>query len=822
LRANQGALEDMADIQTMLQSPQPYGMVQVKTVCAHVSLEVWKIVDAMRSLSPGRYDVLGERMDDMRSRLNERIGPPERMLEGPLVLDMSEINISHVPLVGSKMAVLGEVAGGLGLKTPQGFAVTAVGFHCFMDANELGEEIERRIRSAEAVDLDEIHALSSSIQGLIMDSPLPDELIEAFEGAAETYTKPMAVRSSALSEDGESTSFAGLHSSFLNVAPEHLPHAYKEVVAGLYKPAAMMYRLHRGIPDHDAIMSVGVLEMVEAVSGGVLYTKDPLGRRTGMVVNSVWGLPKPVVDGRTACDTIYLSSDGKQVEEADIAFKEDGYYSLPEEGIARRPVPPEDARTASISNEEALRLGELAGTLVGRFNTALDIEWAIDPEGDIVLLQSRPLHSADPDPSAEAQADFPRPAPDKILMEGGFAASPGVAGGPVYKVEKTMDMLDFPQGAVLVVPQALPKLAALLSRASAVVAEKGSIAGHLATVCREYKVPALFGLDEAVETLANKQVVTISADTGLVIEGSPEEYGPIAPPEIVETPVRHILREAAELITPLNMLDPSSPHFRAANVATYHDVTRYCHEKSVEEMFRFGRDHHFPERSSKQLYTHTATRWWVLNLEDGFDGEAEGKFIRLENISCRPMLALWEGVVAMPWEGPPPIDSGGLLSVMFRSTTDTTLVAGGRSKQTERNYFMISKQYCCLSSRLGYHFCTTETLVTERYQENYAVFRFQGGAADDTRRVRRVRLLAGMLEDEGFEAVIRGDNLTARIQSLPEDEMFRALRILGFLSIHTRQIDMVLSGDGDIAKYDKKLRKQMHEALQDFEPQPDK
>jgi pyruvate,water dikinase len=146
------------------------------------------------------------------------------------------------------------------------------------------------------------------------------------------------------------------------------------------------------------------------------------------------------------------------------------------------------------------------------------------------------------------------------------------------------------------------------------------------------------------------------------------------------------------------------------------------------------------------------------------------------------------------------------------------LVPGARAKQTERNYFMISKNYCCLTSRLGYHFSTVETLVTDRAPENYAVFRFQGGAADDDRRGRRVRLIADILEGRGFIADIRGDNLAARIQGLPEGEMYEALWVLGYLSIHTRQIDMVMSSNADIGRYANKLQQDMADALQKAEP----
>jgi len=827
LSSNNKCLEIMADMEQALSGKRIFGMSFVRTNCTAVSVNLLTMIKNLDKLAPGKYPKLYNKFNYIQKQLDALLHQKESIAETRLVIPFERITDDMANCVGGKMAKLGEIKNRLDIDVPEGFAITAAAYEEFIKKNDLQDEIDSMTQSSGADSLKELDIISAKIQHKIVNAKLFKELDKAVAHEWEELENrtrkktPLAIRSSALCEDSLESSFAGQYRSELNVDKEEFGRTYKEVIASKYSVQAMTYRLNKGFRDEDISMCTGCMEMIDAVAGGVIYTRSPVDiEDDSLFINSAWGLPKLVVDGSDSFDLIVVSREKNKsfkIVKKDIGLKTIKFICSSDRGIETVNIPEKERNAASIDEKTIFQLIDISLKIETFYKIAQDIEWALTREGKIYILQCRPLQQLELSKTESSKSDTDLDADEDLIIQGGITASPGVAHGPIYLATRDADILWFPENSILVVEQARPRWAPLLNRAAAVISEHGGFAGHLANVAREFSVPAVMNLAGAMEKLTHGENVTIDAGSCSIYRGKKDSIlkrkKTVKKNPMKGSTVFKMLEKSGSLILPLNLLDPDSNEFQPSSCRTFHDITRFIHEKSVHEMFNFGKENDFPEHSSKQLHYNAPLNWWILNLDDGFNRQIKGKYVRLDNIISEPMLAFWQGFIAVPWDGPPPVDGKGLMSVMFRSTMNPSLVPGVRSKYADRNYFMISKNYCSLNSRLGYHFATMEALVSGRIAEDYISFQFKGGAADYERRLNRVRFIQDILEVYGFNVDIREDNLIARIDGQGVDFIKTRLMILGYLSLHTRQIDMIMTNSKRVNYYRNKLGRDIDEML---------
>jgi len=199
----------------------------------------------------------------------------------------------------------------------------------------------------------------------------------------------VAVRSSAVEEDGTGASYAGIYASELAVTGEAaVLAAVERCLASWSEPAAADYRQRLG--HADGALALLVQQLVPAIAAGIAYTRAPLdGNRREVHIDAVWGLAEPLAAGRVTGDSFVLSHRGRLLRRR-IAAKE---YALAVGGT--HAVRAQRVREACLTPQQARAIALLALRAEAHFGAPQDVEFAIDVRG-AWILQSRPLVAARP------------------------------------------------------------------------------------------------------------------------------------------------------------------------------------------------------------------------------------------------------------------------------------------------------------------------------------------------------------------------------------------------------------------------------------------
>jgi pyruvate, water dikinase len=350
------------------------------------------------------------------------------------VLHFRDVGLGDVATVGGKGASLGELLRA-GIRVPTGFAVTTAAFrqtveHLTVD----GEAIPARVTALDPADADGLAAATAEVRAVLESAPPPAEVTGAVTAAYAALCGecgdpdlPVAVRSSATSEDSAEASFAGLQDTYLWVrgADSVLEHV-RRCWASLYSVESVTYRLRRGIPETDLAMAVVVQRMVGARSSGVMFTRSPKsGDKSVVAIDASWGLGSAVVSGDVTPDSFVVSKVTGEMKRT-VATKTRWHRPDPSgSGVVETDVPAELQDRPSISDEEIAELVATARRVEAHYRCPQDIEWAVDDAGEVFLLQSRPETVwADKDRAAKA-APAARPFDHVFNLLGGKRPSEG-------------------------------------------------------------------------------------------------------------------------------------------------------------------------------------------------------------------------------------------------------------------------------------------------------------------------------------------------------------------------------------------------------------
>ena len=201
----------------------------------------------------------------------------------------------------------------------------------------------------------------------------------------------VAVRSSALDEDGSDASFAGQHDTYLNIrGTEAVLDAVQRCVRSAVSSEALAYRGERGLSLDDVRIAVLVQQLIPSDVSAVVFSANPItGNRDEVMINSNWGLGESIVGGSVTPDTFVVGKQGLDVTWRDVAQK-DRMTVMTDTGTAEVDVPEELRAASSLDDDQMRAMAQLALKLESVVGHPVDVECAI-AQGTLYLLQCRPI-----------------------------------------------------------------------------------------------------------------------------------------------------------------------------------------------------------------------------------------------------------------------------------------------------------------------------------------------------------------------------------------------------------------------------------------------
>lgn len=463
-----------------------------------------------------------------------------------------ELGKDDTGLVGGKNANLGEMyqkLTDLGVRVPNGFAITAEAYDYFIRSNNLEEKIKKTLQKTDIYNVSQLQKAGEEIRNLIKNGEFPEdlrnEILNAFDELKKEYTLAqvdtnirddsnfqVAVRSSATAEDLPNASFAGQQETYLNVTEKDLLEKVKFCFASLFTDRAIFYRQEKGFDHFQVKLSVGVQKMVRSdlASSGVMFTIDSdSGLDKVIVINGVWGLGELIVQGKVIPDEwivfkVGLEKGYKSIVDRRLGEKIKKIIYGKEGGVEEIETSKEEAEKFSLNDDEVLELARMGDVVEKHYQRPMDIEWAKDGvDGKLYIVQARAetVHSTKKKnvyveyKLKKTQINADSNQRESALVLKGIAIGSKITSGKVRVIKDVTKINEFQEGEILVTEMTDPDWVPIMKIAKGIITDKGGRVCHAAIVSRELGIPAIVGTGNATEILKTGDEVTIDCTGGI-------------------------------------------------------------------------------------------------------------------------------------------------------------------------------------------------------------------------------------------------------------------------------------------------------------------
>ena len=465
-------------------------------------------------------------------------------MSNSFIIPFSKLSLRDLAEVGGKNASLGEMFNQLtplGIRVPDGFAVTSTAYRHFLDSNQLNKKLTGLLSQLDKDQLSNLPEIGKACRELVGKAKMPEDLILAIVVAYEDFAKQqdesfsVAVRSSATAEDLPTASFAGQHESFLNIkGKEELVKSCQACYISLFNDRAIKYRIDNGFEPMDVELSIGIQKMVRSdlASAGVAFTIDPeSGFKNVTYLTGAWGLGENIVQGAIDPDEYLVFKPTLKKDLYAILKKKAGLKEktmvYAQKGSKGPKTLNEDTsldkrKQLVLTNKEIHQLANWCQLIEDHYNGPMDIEWAKDGIDDLIyIVQARP-ETVQSQTSGKLAKTFTLKTKSKEICSG-KSVGHSIVSGRACVINSLADAGKLQQGDIIIADITNPDWNALLKKAVSIVTNKGGRTSHASIVARELGIPAVVGTNKATDLIEDGQMITVrcaDSEIGRVFEGA--------------------------------------------------------------------------------------------------------------------------------------------------------------------------------------------------------------------------------------------------------------------------------------------------------------
>ena len=435
------------------------------------------------------------------------------------IVDVNELRVTDVPIVGGKGANLGELTRA-GFPVPNAFVLTTAAYDYFLEKSQIKDQINKNLASIDKNSDQSLADASVRIRKSFETCEIPDdlkkEIIKSYEALSTKKTGFVAVRSSATAEDLPDASFAGQQETYLNVyGTDDLFDKIRKCWSSLFTARAISYREKQGYAHEDVKLAVVVQKMVNSEVSGIMFTVDPNSGEKAIVIEAGYGLGEAIVGGEVTPDTYKVDKSTMEIKQKRTSTQKWKYTKGKDGSTVKIDIPENKQKLQKIDDRRIAEVAEIGRQIEIHYDKPMDMEWCIE-DNRVYIVQARPITAVGD--SATNETVEMNIAAENILTSG-LGASPGLASGKVIIYDESMSLDVVKEGDVLVTTMTMPDMVPAMSRAVAIVTDEGGMTCHAAIISRELGTPCVVGTGNACEILKNGMLITVDGTTGTVYKG---------------------------------------------------------------------------------------------------------------------------------------------------------------------------------------------------------------------------------------------------------------------------------------------------------------